>query len=89
MAFLPLEQIKNAKDAKNAKVFFYGDVGVLARQDFPRAVLRDQRQLDLKRENAPAIRSPRRFACGVPGESFGLVETLYADPPRLSRASFP
>ncbi len=51
--------------------------------------LRDQRQLDLKRENAPAIRSPRRFACVVPGESFGLVETLYADLLRLSRASFP
>ncbi len=89
MAFLPLEQIKNAKDAKNAKVFFYGEVGVLARQDFPRAALRDQRQLDLKRENAPAIRSPRRFACVVPGESFGLVETLYADPRGSREPTFP
>ena len=53
MAFFPFEQIKNAK---NAKCFFYGEVGVLARQDFPRAALRDQGQLDLKRENAPQTR---------------------------------
>ena len=70
MAFLPLEQIKNAKDAKNAKVFFYGDVGVLARQDFLRAALRDQGRLDLKRENTRRCWPPRRFVCVVAGAGF-------------------